>query len=125
MTDAARSLRVLLVDDDTGFRAMVRSMIETVALEAQIVGEAGDGDEAILMAHQFSPDLILMDFQMPGLDGAAAALAIKEFLPNARVVLLSGTDDAVAAAARIEIEMVAKVGIDPDVLANLLRAPGT
>jgi DNA-binding NarL/FixJ family response regulator len=125
MTDAARSLRVLLVDDDTGFRAMVRSMIETVALEAQIVGEAGDGDEAILMAHQFSPDLILMDFQMPGLDGAAAALAIKEFLPNARVVLLSGTDDAVAAAARIEIEMVTKVGIDPDVLANLLRAPGT
>jgi DNA-binding NarL/FixJ family response regulator len=125
MTDAARSLRVLLVDDDTGFRDMVRSMIETVALEAQIVGEAGDGDEAILMAHQFSPDLILMDFQMPGLDGAAAALAIKEFLPNARVVLLSGTDDAVAAAARIEIEMITKVGIDPDVLANLLRAPGT
>ena len=52
-------------------------MIEVVALDAQIVGEAGDGDEAVSMARQLSPDLILMDFQMPGLDGAAAALAIK------------------------------------------------
>ena len=98
-------------------------MIEVVALDAQIVGEAGDGDEAVSMARQLSPDLILMDFQMPGLDGAAAALAIKEFLPDARVVLLSGTADAVAAAARIEIEMVAKVGLDPDVLANLCALP--
>ena len=97
MNDAAGSLRVLLVDDDAGFRTMVRSMIEVVALDAEIVGEAGDGDEAVSMARQFSPDLILMDFQMPELDGAAAALAIKEFLPDARVVLLSGTDDAVAA----------------------------
>jgi two-component system, response regulator YesN len=104
---------------------MVRSMIEAVALVAEIVGEASDGDEAILMAHQFSPDLILMDFQMPGLDGAAAALAIAAFLPGARIVMLSGTDAAVAAAALIEVEMVAKAGLNPDVLANLLHAPLT
>lgn len=121
MKDAAGSLRVLLVDDDAGFRTMVRSMIEVVALDAEIVGEAGDGGEAVSMAQELQPNLILMDFQMPRLDGAAAAFAIKEFLPDARVVLLSGTDDAVAAAARIEIEMVAKVGLDPDVLAHVLR----
>ena len=121
--NAARSLRILLVDDDAGFRTMVRSMIEVVALDAEIVGEASDADEAVSIAHQFAPDLILMDFQMPGLDGAAAALAIAEFLPDARIVMLSGTDVAVAAAARIEVELVAKAGLDPDVLANLLRAP--
>ena len=112
-------MRVLLVDDDDRFRTLVRELLPRWAV---VVGEARDGVEAVEQTKRLTPDLILMDFHMPRMDGGAAALAIKAFLPAARIVMLSGTDRADSAAAKASVALVAKHGVDAQLLEQILAA---
>jgi two-component system nitrate/nitrite response regulator NarL len=84
--------RVLIVDDHALFRQGVRN---TIAPEEdfEVVGEAGDGTEALTKARELKPDLILMDIHMPHCSGLEAVSAIKGELPNVRIVMLTVHDE--------------------------------
>lgn len=79
---------VLSVDDQSGFLAVMRELVEASdTLEA--VAEAGSGEQAIELARQIEPDMVLMDVWLPGVDGIAAAREIKAQRPSTVVVLTS------------------------------------
>lgn len=84
--------RVLLADDHALFREGLAGII-TSQPDMDVVGEASDGLEAVVMAQELKPDLVLMDVQMPTLDGIEAARQIKEMLAHATIVMLTVRDD--------------------------------
>jgi DNA-binding NarL/FixJ family response regulator len=85
-------VRVMLADDHALFREGLAGII-TAQPDLEVVGEASDGLEAIVMAQELKPDLILMDIQMPGCDGLEATLKIKKALPETVIVMLTVRDD--------------------------------
>jgi len=84
-------VRVLLVDDYGLVRAGLRAVLDTPHIE--VVGEASTGKEAIERVRELSPDIVLMDVQMPDMDGLAATEAIKAEFPSVAVVILTSFDD--------------------------------
>lgn len=81
-------VRVLVVDDQDRFRAVARTVVERTAGFA-VAGEASDGEAAIDAVGALRPDLVVMDINMPVLDGVAAARRIATEWPDVVVVLLS------------------------------------
>jgi two-component system, NarL family, response regulator DesR len=81
-------IRVLLADDAARVRSELRQLLE-LSGKVQVVGEAGDGLEAIRLNEELSPQVIVMDLEMPGMDGYQATRQIKAFQPAPRVVILS------------------------------------
>ena len=86
-----------MVDDSSAVRDGLQSILRAYP-DIKVVGEATDGVEAITRAEQLQPDVILMDAQMPELDGIAATRQIKERLPNIKVLLLTVHTEYVEAA---------------------------
>lgn len=86
------TIRVLIVDDQQLVRAGLQMLCETDA-ELEIVGRAASGGEAVRLAEQTSPDVILMDLRMPGMDGIRATERILATRPSIRVVVLTTFDD--------------------------------
>lgn len=84
-------LRVLLVDDHPVVRAGLAGML-SAEVDLIVVGEAGDGEEAVAMAERLAPDVVLMDLRMPRLDGASATERIIESCPDTRVLVLTTYD---------------------------------
>src|ERR1700677_953292 len=78
---AARKIRLLLVDDHALVRRAFRRVIEDDP-DITVVGEAGDGAQAIKMARQLKPSVVLMDCALPGLNGLLAARQIVKFRPQ-------------------------------------------
>ncbi|TVQ26241.1 MAG: DNA-binding response regulator [Spirochaetaceae bacterium] len=87
------STRVLLVDDQVMFVENLKVVLETYAPELTIVGIANDGQEAIRKARDLSPDIILMDVRMPGLDGVGATERILKEFPRVQIIMLTVFDD--------------------------------
>jgi len=81
-------IRMLIVDDHTLFRESLRSHLSTQE-NIQVVGEAGDGIEAINKTAELQPDVILMDFAMPNLNGLQATLQIKKNNPAVKILILT------------------------------------
>jgi DNA-binding NarL/FixJ family response regulator len=88
------AIRLLLVDDDVGFRSTLRQLLAQ-RMEAQILGEAASGEEAIRMTDDLHPDVVLMDLAMPRMSGLEATRQLKTRWPNLAVVILTVHDDEV------------------------------
>lgn len=81
-------IRILIVDDHAIVRKGARALLMEVA-DMEVAGEAADGAEAIRMAQEVNPDVILMDLMMPNVDGIEAIRRIKEAQPDARILALT------------------------------------
>ena len=86
------STRVLIVDDHALFRHGVRTVVERDG-DMQVVGEAGSGKEALLKARELEPDLVLMDIKVSHSGGMEMVRAIKNVLPDTKVVVLTVHDE--------------------------------
>lgn len=95
------SIRILIVDDHSVVRQGLRIFLG-LDPEFHVVGEARDGNQAILLARKLKPDVVLMDIVMPGLDGVAATRAIRRELPDTEVIALTSVleDQQVFGAVR-------------------------
>jgi len=85
-------IRVLVADDQRLVREGLHVLLDLIP-DIRVVGEAGDGIEAVERTRQIQPDVVLMDVQMPGLDGVAATRRIQESCPGVRVIILTTFDD--------------------------------
>jgi DNA-binding NarL/FixJ family response regulator len=118
-----RPISVLIVDDHPVVRQGLRVLLE-VQDGIDVAGEAGDGPTALALAGQSTPDVILLDLKLPGLDGIAVLAELQARGSPARVlVLTSATDHAAAAAAlRNGAAGVLYKDVDPDALVRAIRA---
>ena len=117
------NVRVLIADDDPVMRMLLGAIISR-APALDLAGEAEDADAAIAAAERLSPDVALLDLEMPGGGGPAAAAAIRERAPGVRVLALSAHEDD---AARTEMAAAGAVGYvvkgaPPDDVVRAIRA---
>jgi DNA-binding NarL/FixJ family response regulator len=89
----ARPIRVLVADDHTIVRTGIRHVLESEA-EFQVVGEAGNGAEAVSLAEELAPDVVLLDISMPDQSGLEVAARIREAASPARILILSMHNNA-------------------------------
>ena len=92
MADTMTPIRILLVDDQALFREGLRTLL-SVHADLEVVGEAGNGEEAVRLAAAAHPNVVLMDVQMPVLDGVAATRRLRAAQPECHVIMLTTFDD--------------------------------
>ncbi|GAA3721086.1 two-component system NarL family response regulator [Spinactinospora alkalitolerans] len=88
----ADPIRLLVVDDHAFFRRGLVSVLEEEP-DIDLAGEAGDGIDAVRLAEELTPDVVLMDVQMPGMSGIDACAKVKAAVPSAKIVMLTISDE--------------------------------
>jgi DNA-binding NarL/FixJ family response regulator len=116
-------IRVLLVDDHALFRKGVAELLASER-DLRLVGEAGDGGQALEMARDLMPDVVLMDVSMPVIDGLEATRRIKAEIPYVRIVMLtvSDGDRSLVEAVRSGAHGYVPKTVDPQALLDTVRA---
>lgn len=117
------SIRVLVIDDHFVVRKGVCALLAD-AEGIEVVGEAGDGEEAVAEARRLRPQVILMDLKLPGVDGVAATRTILAEQPGTAIVALTGTDAEEEVLAAVEagaLGYLAKTSPREDFLAAIRR----
>ena len=102
-------IRLLLVDDEPSVRSGLR-MWFSLQPDIAVVGEAGDGVEALELAHQLRPDVVVMDVSMPELDGLSSTARLRADRPESAVVVLTLHDNGEARARARDAGACAFVG---------------
>lgn len=120
---ATEPIRILLVDDQPLFRRAIATLVDEQP-DMVVVGEAENGLEAIEKAHALSPDLVVMDVEMPVMNGVEAVRLIGEQLPAIKVVMLtvSESDDHLLHALRNGAHGYLLKDLRPEQLYDLLRS---
>jgi DNA-binding NarL/FixJ family response regulator len=142
VTNAAPSLRIVVADDQRAVREALATVLDAEP-GLEVVGLAADGEEAVELAHRFSPEVVLMDLRMPNVDGVEATKRLADELPDIKVVVLTTFADDTSVLAALEAgalgfltkdagrEQIAlavrsaaagQAVLDPSVQASLLRA---
>jgi DNA-binding NarL/FixJ family response regulator len=121
---AAGMIRVVLADDQALVRAGFRALLDAQE-DIAVVGEAGDGEQALRLATELIPDVVLMDIRMPGIDGLAATrqIAADDRLAGVRVVILTtfGLDEYIFEAIRSGASGFLVKDTDPEQLIQAVR----
>ena len=117
------NVRVLIADDHPLFRDGVRSLLASLA-NVEVVGEAASGEEAVALSATTQPDIVLMDIQMPGLNGIEATRRILTASPRAGIIVLTmyDDDDSVFAAMRAGARGYLLKGADQSELVRAIEA---
>ncbi len=114
-------IKLLLVDDQSIVRQGLRMRL-LMEPDIVVVGEAGSGEQAIELAHVLTPDIVLMDVEMPGMDGITATDALRATTTRSAIVMMSIHDDAqtrARAQAAGAAAFVTKSGILEELLATV------
>jgi DNA-binding NarL/FixJ family response regulator len=113
--------RVLIVDDHPLTRDALATLL--AGNDFDVVGQASDGQEAIELAGQLRPQLVLLDLSMPGVDGLSALPGLRDAVPDAEVIVLtaSGTEDNLLAAIRAGAAGYLLKSEPPDRIVDFLR----
>src|SRR6201988_623177 len=114
---------VIIVDDSRLIREVVRDFFETLA-DWKVGGEAGDGVEAIQKARELKPDLILLDFSMPYMNGIEAASVLKKMLPDVRIIAFTMFADGLGSklSSAVGVDLVVPKAEGLTVLAKALES---
>lgn len=114
--------RVLIVDDHALLRVAIRSMLTSDG-DLEVVGEAGDGEEALALCRKLRPELVLMDVSMPRVDGIEATRAIKAEYPKIGVLMLTAHTDheLLLEAVRAGAAGYVLKSVEPDELVGAVR----
>jgi two-component system NarL family response regulator len=117
-----RRVRVLIADDHALVRSGLRSMLDH-ASDIEVVGEAGDGHQALELAQEHLPDVVIMDIQMGDGDGVTATRRVRDSVPSARVIVLTShdEDDLVFSAIRAGASGFLLKEVSGQQLANAIR----
>lgn len=113
---------ILIIDDHPLFRKGVSQLI-SMAPELRLVGEAASGEAGVAAAIQLQPDLVLLDLNMKGMGGIEALTAIKQRMPDSRVVMLTVSDhaDDLVAAIRAGADGYLLKDMEPEALLDNIR----
>ena len=117
------TIRVLIADDHTLFREGLRALLASVS-DIDVVGETASGQETLVEAGELQPDVILMDIQMPDLNGIEATRRSHHTHPHMGIIMLTmfQDDDSVFAAMRAGARGYVLKGADQSVLLRAMRA---
>ncbi len=116
---------ILLVDDSPEVRQVVRTFLERDA-SFEVCGEAGDGPEAIKKAEALAPDVVLLDFLMPGMNAIDVANALKRLLPRTQIAIFSNYthDFGASLSSAVGIDAVIAKGSLADMAKSLKKLMG-
>jgi len=116
-------IRILVADDHKLFRDGVRALLNSIP-DFQVIGDAGAGDQAIAQAAALQPDVVLMDLQMPGVNGIEATRRIVAASPHIGVIVVTmfKDDDSVFAAMRAGARGYILKGADQNEMERAIRA---
>ncbi|WP_276356473.1 response regulator [Cohnella caldifontis] len=120
-----KPLKIVIVDDHPMFRHGVRTLLSTTP-DLQVVGEAGNGEEAVALAESLQPDVMLMDIRMPGMSGMEVTRRIAAKSPAIRILVLTMFEDdaSVFTAMRSGAKGYVLKEADKDELLRAIRAVG-
>ncbi len=115
-------IKILLADDQPLVRQGLRMRLK-VEQDFEVVGEAGDGYAVLQLAEQLTPDVVILDVEMPGMDGIAAAGALRKNHPEMTLIMLSIHDDPQvrARAARAGANAFLSKRTDEEALLEAIR----
>lgn len=116
-------IRLMIADDHKLFREGIKALL-AVTDDMEIIAEADDGDSALRISRDLQPDVILMDINMPGLNGIQATEKILEKQPQARIVMLTMVEDdsSIFHAMRVGARGYLLKGAEPQEVLSVIRA---
>ncbi|TML90901.1 MAG: response regulator transcription factor [Actinobacteria bacterium] len=115
-------VRIVLVEDNQVFREALELLLG-LRSDVEVVASVGDGTEAVPACKAYEPDVVLMDYRLPGLDGVQATLAVRAACPDTAVVCLTASANATEVEALLEAGAVACLTKDQelDTIVEALR----
>jgi DNA-binding NarL/FixJ family response regulator len=111
-------VRIVLVEDNQVFREALELLLG-LRSDVEVVASVGDGTEAVPACKAYEPDVVLMDYRLPGLDGVQATLAVRAACPDTAVVCLTASANATEMEALLEAGAVACLKKDQELDTNV------